>query len=105
MQVEHGITEMVSGLDLVEMQLELQVPGLKARRSNLHCGLTFHASCLLTDLSRVMLLWRPCASSDVDAPRSVEPTSPFIASHAVKCGTRGHPELGSELGWWRSRRT
>lgn len=31
MQVEHGITEMVSGLDLVEMQLELQVPGLKAR--------------------------------------------------------------------------
>ena len=30
-QVEHGITEMVSGLDLVEMQLELQVPGLKAR--------------------------------------------------------------------------
>ena len=29
-QVEHGITEMVSGLDLVEMQLQLQVPGLEA---------------------------------------------------------------------------
>ena len=27
-QVEHGITEMVSGLDLVNWQLQLQVPGL-----------------------------------------------------------------------------
>jgi urea carboxylase len=27
-QVEHGITEMVSGLDLVDWQLQLQVPGL-----------------------------------------------------------------------------
>jgi urea carboxylase len=26
--VEHGITEMVSGLDLVNWQLQLQVPGL-----------------------------------------------------------------------------
>ena len=28
LQVEHGITEMVSGLDLVNWQLQLQVPGL-----------------------------------------------------------------------------
>ncbi|KAK9905055.1 hypothetical protein WJX75_008745 [Coccomyxa subellipsoidea] len=28
LQVEHGITEMVSGLDLVDWQLQLQVPGL-----------------------------------------------------------------------------
>ena len=27
-QVEHGITEMVTGLDLVNWQLQLQVPGL-----------------------------------------------------------------------------
>ena len=27
-QVEHGITEMVTGLDLVDWQLQLQVPGL-----------------------------------------------------------------------------
>ena len=42
MQVEHGITEMVSGLDLVEMQLELQVPGLKARQP---CTEREHAAC------------------------------------------------------------
>ena len=28
LQVEHGITEMVTGLDLVDWQLQLQVPGL-----------------------------------------------------------------------------
>ena len=31
MQVEHGITEMVTGLDLVDWQLQLQVPGLQVR--------------------------------------------------------------------------
>jgi len=38
-QVEHGITEMVSGLDLVEMQLQLQVPGLEARPLGAALGL------------------------------------------------------------------
>ena len=31
MQVEHGITELVTGLDLVDWQLQLQVPGLQVR--------------------------------------------------------------------------